>query len=164
VRELSAQRAGAARDSAAIGVAPRLHRRSAPQRSLAMNKILAAIAGLALSLIAMTTFAGEKRPSPVVVDYNWSYAAGATADARSSTDTKQYIGCSVSSSLTNTGMNCYAQDAQGHQATCYSYNPELVKAAQAAGTDSWLFFYWDANGFCTYLSTANSSQYAPKVK
>jgi hypothetical protein len=129
-----------------------------------MNKILAATAGFALSLFALTTFAGEKRSAPVVVDYNWSFASGAAADARSSIDSKQYIGCSITSTNANTGVRCSASDAQARQATCYSYNPEVVKAVQAVGTDSWIMFQWDAYGYCTQVFIDNNSLNAPKVK
>ena len=131
-----------------------------------MTKTIAATLAAATSLlVAMTSsFAGKKTAFPVTVNYAFQFASGTIGDARASADTNQMIGCGVTSSPTNgTGMNCWATDSAGNTATCYSYNAELVKAAQAIGNDSYIFFYFDASGFCTYLNVSGSSHYRPKA-
>jgi hypothetical protein len=59
-------------------------------------------------------------------------------------------------------MSCYAVDQNGHTAACYSYNPQLIAAANSLSSDSYVAFYFDSSGICSNLYTSTASSFAPK--
>ena len=78
--------------------------------------------------------------------------------ARFSSDSTQYIGCSVfpSSNLGVTQTSCYAKNSAGTYMTCNSTSPVIAQIAASIGSTSYLWFTV-TNGSCTYLNVDNWS-------
>ena len=89
------------------------------------------------------------------------YAAGALGDARQGTDPSSYIGCEVIGYSGGASAFCYAGRSTA-SAYCWTTDPSLIAAAAAVDGGSEVYFTWDAGGRCTYISTVNTSGYAPK--
>jgi hypothetical protein len=117
----------------------------------------------AFALSAVYARAGY-RYSPSTVGVTPSAGYGSMGSARNSSDTRQYIGCSVDTYATGTAASvyCSATDASGRTAACASYNPVLVAAANSLSGDSYVAFYFDGSGTCTELYTTTASSFAPK--
>ena len=116
--------------------------------------------GLAVS---SETWAGFQETVLVTIDMTNRGAGGSLADARSSADSVQYIGCIVAA--TNPGgttMYCSAKDSTGTYVNCTSSDPDLVDAARSVKGDSDIAFYWDSNANCTLLWVQNYSVNSPK--
>jgi hypothetical protein len=110
-----------------------------------------------------TALAGVKSSAPVTVDWNARHASGAVGSARNGSDSKQSIGCSTSSySDGSSYATCTATDANGVWGGCSTSVPNLVDAARNVKGDTYISFYWDANGACTTISGSNYSSYEPK--
>lgn len=121
------------------------------------------IAGLALagfSLLASTTWAGQKKAEPVIINTNSRYAQGSLASARSSADVVQSIGCTIRESGV---VTCSARNGANTAAlNCTANDPGYRAAVQSLNGDSRIYFSADAAGSCTSLIVENSSVWAPK--
>jgi hypothetical protein len=126
------------------------------QRILIGAALFVTIGGVAL--------AGRQYVYPVTVDPVRRRASGALGSAQKSSDTFQYIGCSVHYDAVNdkNNANCAASDAAGVVVTCATQKPELVELALAVKGDSFLEFRWDAARTCTFLFVGNYSLYESK--
>jgi hypothetical protein len=121
------------------------------------------IAGLALagvSLLASTTWAGQKKAEVVIINAAARYAQGSLATARSSVDVIQSIGCTIRE---NGIVTCSARNgANTASLNCTANDPGYRAAVQSLNGDSKIYFSADAAGSCTSLIVENSSVWAPK--
>ncbi|MBJ6765965.1 hypothetical protein JGU66_34865 [Myxococcaceae bacterium JPH2] len=116
----------------------------------------------AVVLLGAASWAGEHNNMTVSVDLVGRIAAGDLGTARNTTNTKEFIGCTIQSSLTVTSVQCRAGDATGTQGYCNTTNPAMVETARAINGDDRLAFLWDANNNCTLISLEKFSAYPPK--
>lgn len=132
-----------------------------------MNKLAMAIslaAGLALQ---STANAGLNTAGNVVVSSGVAY--GAVTDTRYSGNTREYIGCAHSatkaaasnSTLNLNYISCSATDATGRSYYCSSYNPpqQWIDSVSGVNTNTWVYFWADANGNCLGLYMVRGSAY-----
>jgi hypothetical protein len=120
------------------------------------------VAGVA-ALVGTVAWAGHKSPGPVVVTS--SGAHGSLGTARNSTDTIQYIACTINVySGSSPYVSCFANEASTGYAyvSCYSYDANLVNAARAITGDSYIQFQFNTSGICTSLYVMNGSHMDPK--
>jgi hypothetical protein len=122
--------------------------------------------GLAMLLIgslAGGAYAGYKSSAPVYVDTTARVAWGAMGTARNSSDANQNIGCAIwGGTGTIPEAYCSATDQNGVSLSCYGTNANVIAAAHAVTTDSWIYFNVDGAGNCTTLYVYNYGEYSPK--
>jgi hypothetical protein len=128
--------------------------------------VAAAFGLMALAGVGTAAHAGHKESWPTVVVKTGStgYATGALGTARNSPHS-DYIYCSLYA-LSNQGTvnaYCVASNPAGVYATCSAASEEQIRAIQAINGDSYIQFYWNANGKCTQVLVGNSSTYEPKL-
>lgn len=114
-------------------------------------------------LVGAAAWAGHKSYNPVVVTS--SSASGSLGNARNSTDTQQYIGCTIYAYTGGTPyVFCFANAASTGYAyvSCSSYDPAIVDAARAINGDSYIQFAFNTSGTCTSLYVLNGSHAEPK--
>jgi hypothetical protein len=119
------------------------------------KRIGTVVMGLALGLHTLPAWAGNVSLSQVVVES--TYATGSMGGARYSSDSQQYIGCSISNT-NGSAVVCSAMDKAGRVFTCVSTEAKWVAAAKAI-TDSSALFFGAVSGTpaCGYLRVANYS-------
>lgn len=122
-----------------------------------MHKHRFAIPALALSLAALATAAsaGQRAVVPVTIDFKEVFAVGVLADARSTPDANQYIGCET----TWTRGSCIARDANGMSVSCSTRDPDQLAIMRSLGSESFLIFGWNKDGTCSNLQVYNSSAF-----
>ena len=129
-----------------------------------MKRQSVVVGGLvALSLASATANAGHRVVSQVNISAYYKFAYGNLGDARNSADVNQDLGCTTSAySDGSIFVTCQANDQNGNWAFCSSSNPAMVAAAQSIGSDSYVYFSWDANYSCTAIQVENNSWTTPK--
>jgi hypothetical protein len=123
-----------------------------------MRKLIASFLVIGAAGIA---YAGYKTTYLVSVDAPNRTAYGSMGDARASSDSLQYIGCSYAGYSTYGSGTCNARNSAGQSVYCYTSDAPML-AAIASVNDGYLYFQWDANGKCTYIYSSNSSNNAQK--
>jgi hypothetical protein len=129
--------------------------------------VLAAVIVCAGLGVTMKVRAGYKATSYVII--NGLLAEGSLADARSSSDDEQWLGCSTLLDLNSGGTEssvsyqCFARNSAGTQLTCTGSDSGVANwiGSQLKG-DSYLQFTANSNGTCAQINIANDSQVAPK--
>jgi hypothetical protein len=115
---------------------------------------------LALTISASAAFAGYTQNMTVTV-YSGSSGSGATgavSAARYSSDSGEYIGCSTyNQSNRPNSANCFAQDANGRYAGCYTSIASLVLIAATVNASSDITFGAAPDGTCTIIQVENWS-------
>jgi hypothetical protein len=123
--------------------------------------------GLGTLLLAGTgALAGSKIVRNVYVSSSTGggYAYGSLGNARTSSDTVQYIGCTTSSgSAGDVAMTCFAKSSSGITGSCTSSVPALVEDARSVTADAYIDFRWDGAGKCLQLTVSHASHYQPTV-
>ncbi|MBZ4414506.1 hypothetical protein OWM54_19970 [Myxococcus sp. MISCRS1] len=129
-----------------------------------MTKYTAKLVGIGITaLIGTAAWAGAKSTNTVLVNLSAMNASGSMGDARNSADTRQFIGCSITTYVGSAPtLGCFAMDSAGNYGGCSSTNADLVATARSITTDSYLVFNWDAWTSCTSLHVTNASHGAPK--
>lgn len=108
--------------------------------------------------------AGFRSAYQVQVNTDTRQAWGSLGTARASSDSNQYISCSVYGYSSSAGSaRCEARTATNVRATCYSSNPSIIQAIAALDGDGYVLFNWDTSGSCTYVATSSGSLWAPKA-
>jgi len=127
-----------------------------------MNK-LAIVATLAAALAAQSAaYAGYSYPYVVSV-YNSSgggSASGAIRAARYSSDSTQYIGCTMATDAVSSAyVSCFARSSSSAYLYCYTNTPSTaaLNALSSVNDTSYVYFQVDSTGKCTYLSITNES-------
>jgi hypothetical protein len=112
---------------------------------------------MSLGILTVASAAMAGSTSGQTVTYNSSTeAVGVVRDARYSSDTVEFIGCSVQS---NGLVACYVKDAAGTYKNCTTTAAGFATAAAAIGANSQLTIRWDASANCTLLNVYNTSIY-----
>ena len=110
-------------------------------------------------IVAGALLAGDYTNSEVYI-HNYSsgggWARGAMEPARYSSDSIQYISCSVYSF---NYTHCEAKDRTGKVFAGYSTDPKYEEMVKAMTKTSHILFYVDASGKLTQISVVNSSSY-----
>jgi hypothetical protein len=124
--------------------------------------IVAAVAGGLL--IQSAAFAGLNANNITTVGSYYAY--GALHDARTSSNSKEYIGCyvgayvsSYTQSYTTNYITCSATDSKGNFYYCYSNNAPYTWVQLAAGLNesSYIYFYGDSAHHCMSIDPQNYS-------
>jgi len=128
-----------------------------------MNRFMAAGALVgALVLVAGVVKAGGTYYAPV--SYSGTATAGTASGtlttARNSSDSNQWILCSVTGSTTGNSVQCTAQDAAGTFRSCVSSAASLVQTALGMTSYGHLSFTW-SSGACTQIKVTNGSRFLP---
>ena len=120
------------------------------------NIISGAVLGLTLLANTGPTWAGYAVNYEVIV--RPTNAAGAVQSVRSSSDSGQYIGCSVTRSTLGLNMGCFASDKNGASLNCRTYDPKLIAVAETMTSQSLIYFSKPAGTTtCDYISVDNGS-------
>jgi hypothetical protein len=129
-------------------------------------KKLAIIASLAAGLaLQQVANAGAVFLSSIYVGHasgnSATYAYGSFDQALLSSNSREYIGCAASSdTVSSSQITCYANDANGHYASCYRNSPSDAsrQVVSASGQYSWIYFAADSSGHCTDIDVENATQ------
>lgn len=113
---------------------------------------------LAAVTFSANAFAGFQTAQQVVMSDEKKLANGDLGYVHQTSDDVQYIGCFVAG---DAGY-CFAQNKVGVTRSCWSDDPKWVSAMAAVSKDSYLIFYWNDGGYCTYVSVRNGSIGVPK--
>ena len=108
---------------------------------------------LAMAAFSASAVAGLKSASDVVISDTYGWAYGDAGHVYNTSDRTQYIFCEVR----GTNGSCLAVDVNGVFRSCYSSEARWVRTMAAMKGDSYIVFYWDANGSCTYVGVQNDS-------
>ena len=128
-------------------------------------KISKLIAGVFLTLLATTSFAGIFASAEVNIVDNGDgsgSAFGAMPITRFSDDDVAYIGCGTRNIDTGGGSLftfafCQAGDRDGNTAFCSTQNPALVEAIRAISDTSFIVFAWNTSDECTQIGLSTQS-------
>ena len=120
-----------------------------------MRKDIRRIFGTAVAaaMFSASAFAGMKSASEVTISDTYGWAYGDAGHVHNTSDRTQHISCEVR----GTNGSCYAVDVNGVFRQCYSSEARWVRTMAAMKGDSYILFYWDANGSCTYVGVQNDS-------
>jgi hypothetical protein len=113
---------------------------------------------VAATAFSASAFAGFRTAQQVVLSDEKKLANGDIGYVHQTSDDVQYIGCFVAG---DAGY-CFAQDRTGVARSCWSDDARWVSVMAGVSKDTYLLFYWDAGGYCTYVSATNGSTGAPK--
>jgi len=125
---------------------------------LKMAKVVVAVILVSAGLVP-AAWAGYKASANVSIDLSNRFAMGSLADARSSTDSTQFIGCESQQGY----AVCQAQNTSFSYVYCYTHDAALVAAAAAVKGDSFVRFDFDQGYVCTRISSGNYSFYPAKI-
>jgi hypothetical protein len=116
-----------------------------------------AVLGLALCSNSIPAWAGSVTLYEVQVGTTSGY--GTMAGARYSTDSQQYIGCTLQRSG-GPYIRCSARDKTGRSIYCTSTDPRFVDAAKGITDSSFIFFnVAPSTTSCNRLEVDNSSAF-----
>ena len=116
---------------------------------------LTTLAAIAFSASAV---AGLKTSLDVVISDTYTFAYGDVGHVHNTSDRQQDIECQFSGS----SGYCYAHDLNGVFRSCYTADARWIRTMAAIKSDSYLVFYWDAAGNCTYIAVQNDSMREPR--
>jgi hypothetical protein len=111
------------------------------------------VTAMAAAAFSASAVAGTKSASDVVISDTYGWAYGDAGHVYNTSDRTQYISCEVR----GTNGSCSAVDVNGAFRSCYSSEARWVRTMSAVKGDSYIVFYWDANGHCTYVGVQNDS-------
>jgi hypothetical protein len=122
-----------------------------------MNIVRKLVVFLSFFAMASVVSAGTRSQIGVNVSEAGRYAYGSLVDARGSADNVQQISCWTNS---NAGY-CYAVSSANVWGSCYTTNPAFISVLRGISGESYVSFYWDAGGNCTYVTVQNASFMRP---
>jgi hypothetical protein len=137
-----------------------------------MIKRLLKLATVAAAVTASgVVFAGMKISSPVYISYangsnaNAGYVVYASVgSARSSSDDMQYVGCTATTSASGTPYGyCEAGDATGKSVMCSFSSAAIAAAVDSINPMSYVVFFAEPSGVCSYVSVYQASYFQPAV-
>ena len=124
----------------------------------------AILAVLCIGALTGTAWAGMKFVDQFYINTTYSYAYGSMGSARASTDSNQQIGCTTyNSGGTDNYGYCSARDPSGTYKQCSWSGSQWTTTINAMTASSWIWFYWDANGNCTFITLQNDSSQLPST-
>jgi hypothetical protein len=121
------------------------------RKNLAIAVVLTAL------LIPSFAGAGWKSDQPVVVRSSYFY--GSVGSARNSSNTTEYIGCTINSWGSG---SCSARNAGGTYKRCTTKNSSRVAFIRDLPDSPYIYVAFNAAGECTYIGLGNKSYFAPK--
>ena len=126
-----------------------------------MKRIL--LSALLGTVLAGSSYAGVKVGGQVTV--NASAGSGNVGDARRSASAYEQIGCSTYgyAGAASGYTYCWAVDYWNKSVACASTDANIVRAAAAITSFSFISFQLDKNGACTSLDVQNRSSLTPMV-
>ena len=113
---------------------------------------------LAAAAFSASAFAGFRTGQQVVMSDVKKLANADLGYVHQTGDDVQYLGCFVGG---DAGY-CFARNLAGVTRSCWSDDPRWVSAMAAVSRDSYVLFYWDDGGYCTYIRVTNGSTGEPK--
>jgi hypothetical protein len=113
---------------------------------------------LAAAAFSGSALAGFRTGQQVVISDAQHLANADLGYVHQTSDDVQYIGCFVAG---DEGY-CFARNLAGVTRSCWSNEAKWVRAMAAVSKDTYLIFYWDDAGYCTYVSARNGSTGVPK--
>jgi hypothetical protein len=113
---------------------------------------------LAATAFSATALAGFRTGQQVVMMDQQKMVNGDVGYVHQSADDVQYIGCFTA----GYAGYCFASNRDGVTRSCWSDEPRWVNAMSAVGRDTYLVFYYDDAGYCTYVSARNGSVGEPR--
>jgi len=116
------------------------------------------LTALAAAAFSASAFAGFRSGQQVVIADQYSLANGDVGFVHHTSDDVQWIGCLTAG---DAGY-CLARNQEGVIRSCWSNEARWVNTMRAVNSDSYVLFYWDASGYCTYVSVQNDSSTMPK--
>ncbi len=129
-----------------------------------LNVLFALVLTAAPAMAAPPDSSGGVDPTnrSVRISVEGGYAVGVLAHARATQNMfDEHIGCRVETYWTGEAtMSCSATSGSA-QAFCVSQNPEFIAAVGRMTSESRIFFNWEVDGTCRYMSITNSSLYKP---
>jgi hypothetical protein len=110
--------------------------------------------------------AGAKHAWPVIFSRasdGSGHGEGALGTARASSDDNLRISCNVVSYRWGGEYGfCSGNDAAGAGYMCWTQQPSLLNAIRSIGSDSYLYFVWNAASECDLVSVTTDSADAPR--
>jgi hypothetical protein len=132
----------------------------------ALKILLGGALTLGLLLVGVeTSRAGHATTSRVTVNTSADgsgFVFGSVSGARYSSDSTQFIGCSLHANAAGTSSGtCSAMDAEGTYFGCRWSNPPaaVVAAIASIGPQSRILFNVNADGSCSNMSVTQASYY-----
>ena len=122
-------------------------------------------------LVSSTAFAGLTRSVVVDIDLDNNFASGDMITARTAKDDTVFIGCGTRNTEDGSGglfswAFCQGEDRDGDSATCFTFNPDLVKTVREINSNSFITFSWTDDGAgnltCTRMGFSTQSFYMDK--
>ena len=113
---------------------------------------------LAAAAFSASAFAGFRTGQQVVMSDVKKLANADLGYVHQTSDDVQYIGCFVAG---DAGY-CFARNLAGVTRSCWSDDARWVSVMAAVSKDTYLLFYWDDGGYCTYVRATNGSTGEPK--
>lgn len=127
-----------------------------------MKKLIFAVA---LVAGATTAVAGMVGGNQVIISTDSSgqlEAKGTFYSVRNSSDTVQYIGCSLYAYDTGShSATCYARSATAEYVSCHTSDANMLSVVKTLNPASYLYFVVNANGSCDRVITVNASYNLP---
>ena len=116
------------------------------------------LAAAVLAAVAPQARAGEAISHEVSINESVHTASGAMNGARHSTDSTQWIGCTVkiSSPSTPAEASCKAVSKSGRTLYCETTEPAFVQLAQGQTDYAWIFFKCNADELVGLTITKSS--------
>jgi hypothetical protein len=115
-------------------------------------------------LVSSTVWAGAITTLPVTIQQLGSsrFASGNFVDARYSSDTKQFIGCTMNAGFGQQPITCSARDKNGNTVTCTAVPGDVgfngIKETMQSITDVSTILFEEFRGGCATLQILNSSR------
>jgi len=106
--------------------------------------------------LASVAMAGSTSSQTVTYNAAVTEAVGVVRDVRYSSNSVEFIGCSVQS---NGLVGCYIKNAAGTYRNCTTTAAGFATAAAAIGANSQLTIDWNSSAVCTFLNVYNTSIY-----
>ena len=116
-----------------------------------------ALAAAALLALTAEADAGAKYGYGLRIDTAGRWANASLGDARNSSDSVQYAGCSNWATISSQGASCEVRDATGRSIYLWTSDPEIAQVAGSLPNDGYLYVQWDASNQITYLYVMHSS-------
>jgi hypothetical protein len=131
---------------------------------MAMKQMISVLICLLVSNTPVLAGYKQAQPVSIYIDPSYRFANGDLGYVRNTSDSTQFIGCSSYAwKGSPTYAYCYAVDLSGTYVACIAADPATVRVVSALSSDTYLYFSWDANGYCTFIWSDNQSAVAPKL-
>jgi hypothetical protein len=124
---------------------------------------------IASTALATAAFAGRVNPVTVQINDTWNpanefgrSANGSIGATYNSTNTVEFIGCTLSTVTQGQYATCQARDTTGLTRTCFTWNPKHIDILRELRSDSEMYFQWNEDGSCRRVWVRQRSENQPK--